>query len=533
MRNRNNIQIFKRWVPTWAIFVSLFIFLLPLASGLGLYSGGFSTAASFYGVDTIDIKYSMVVYYLAIASFFPLEARFFNFFSTKPYLLACLSIFLFFNVILYFTHSFKVLIVFRFLSGAISHGVIGMIFTLVFKQFHEQRSRILGYATMYSVLFGSAPLTYVLNAYLFSNYSFNSIFLFVVLAIVPGTVLMFVILRDDIDLRRNGKMPLKSVDWISFVVYASLLLSLSYFFLYGQYYYWFQSLRITLVFCGIIVLLITFVLRQNALEVPYIDMRVYKTRNFRIGMALLVVFYMGKGDLSLLNGFMTNSVNLDVYHYSYVMLFNGLGVVIGALLGGRYILAGLRIRIIWMIGFGSLLGYHLFALHVLNHQAEMVDLFMPLFLNGFGNGILIISIVIFYATAVPAEIGFSASVSGVAYRATTFSASMAITSMMGQYFHKIHHQRFSDSVTMTNPLATERISQYKHALLNRGASMHDSRAGAMKLLGKTVANQENLLFIKDYYLYMSFVLGFIIILIVTIPHFSYRIKKIRAKLIPI
>ncbi len=533
MANSNNLQIFKSWVPTWLIFATLFVFLLPIAPGLGLYAGGISTAASFYGVDNIDITYSMVVYYLAIASFFPLEARFFNYFSSKRYLIACLILFLTLNYILYKTHSFTLLFVLRFLGGMISHGVIGIVFTLVFKQFHEQRSRVLGYATMYAALFGSGALGYIMNAYVFSHYSFNSVFLFYIISIIPGAILMVVILRNYIDLRRNGRIPLKNVDWVSFVIYASLLLSVAYFFLYGQYYHWFASPRIVLCFCAIVFLLIIFVLRQIALKVPYIDLKIYKTRNFRIGMALLVVFYLGKGDLSMLNSFMTNSVHLDVYHFSYVMLINCAGIVIGSLLGARYILAGMRIRIIWLIGFGSLLAYHLFAMSVLSYQATIKELIMPLFLCGFGNGILIISIVIFYVTAVPPSIGFSASVSGVAYRSCTFVASMALTSMMGLRFQKIHHQSFSADVTKTNLIAMDRISGYSHSLLNHGTSVQDSNSGAMKLLGKAIAYQENLLFIKDYYLYISYLLGFVMILIVTTPHFSYRIKKIKSKFIPI
>jgi len=533
MANKNNIQIFKSWVPTWLIFVTLFVFLLPIAPGLGLYSGGISTAASFYGVDSVDIYFSMVVYYLAIASIFPLEARFFNFFSSKRYLIVCLIIFLFLNFLLYLTHNYTVLVVLRYVSGALSHGVIGIVFTLVFKQFHEQRSRVLGYATMYAALFGSGSLTYIINAYLLSNYSFNSIFLFYILSIIPGSIMMVVILRNYIDLRRNGKIPLKNVDWPSFVIYSSLLVTIAYFLLYGQYYQWFHSVHMVICFVAIVLLLIVFITRQQALKEPYIDLRVYKTRNFRIGMALLVVFYLGKGDLGLLNSFMTNSVNLDVYGYSYVMLINCAGIIIGSLLGARYILAGTRIRIIWMIGFGSLLAYHLFAIAVLNHQATIAELIMPLFLCGFGNGILIISIVIFYVTAVPPEIGFSASVSGVAYRSITFTGSMALTSFMALRFQKIHHQSFSAELTQANPLLKERITTYTNNLLNQGLPLQNGRAGAMKLLGKSVANQENLLFIKDYYWYMSVLLAFVIILIVTIPNFNYQIKKIKARFIPI
>ncbi len=533
MGNSKNAQIFKEWVPDWLVFVSLFIFLIPLGSGLGLYAGSISTAASFYGVDAIDINYSMMVYYLAIASIFPLEVKFFNYFSTKPYLIGCLAIFVGFNLLLYFNKSYSGLVVLRFFTGAISHGVIGMIFALIFRQFHEQRSRVLGYATLYSVLFGTGPLAYILTAHLFANHNFNSIFLVVILACIPGAILMLSIIKPKADLRKQGKLPLKSTDWISFVIYASFLLSLAYFMLYGQYYHWFQTMRMVLVFMGVVLLLLIFVMRQITLETPYIDLRIYKTRNFRIGIALLVFFYIAKSDLTLLAGFMRKSVNLDNYHYGYIMLINGVAIMFGALLGARYILAGTRIRIIWLMGFGALLGYHLIALHILGSQAEIVDLILPLFLNGFGIGLLIISIVIFYVTAVPPSIGFSASVSGVAFRATITTLSLALTSMAGQYFRKVHYQSFSHHVSQIHPTTMQRMVQYKQILLNHGASAVQSSAGTMQQLGANVSYQNQLLFIRDYFMLMSYFLVFVILLIATIPHFSYHIQKIKARLIPL
>ncbi len=534
MANSNNKQIFKEWVPTWLVYLTLFIFLLPLASVLGIYMGAIPTAAGFYGVNTSDIRFSVVVYYIAIASIFPLEAKFFSYFSSKPYLVSCVLIYILINVINYFTRNFTLFLVLRYLGGAISHGAIGIIFTLVFKQFHEQRSRVLGYATMYSVLFGSAPFSYILDANLFSDYDFNSLFLFKIFSILPGIIMMCLILRNDIDLRRIKKNSLKkSVDLISYLLYTSGLLSLAYFFLYGQLYNWFQSFRIQFTLSIGIFFLVIFILRQGVLKEPYINFRVYRTRNFRIGMLMLVFFYLAKGDMGILTSFVTHSVNLDGYHYGYVMMMNALGIVIGALLGGRYVLAGMRIRIIWMLGFGALLGYHIFSLAVLNNQAEARDLLIPLFLQGFGNGILIISIVIFYVTAVPPELGPSASVSGVGIRATTFSGSMALTSVLGLRFNKIHFERFGNSVTEVNPLATERIKMYRQALLNKGLGYHESTVGAIQQLGKSIQEQDSLLFIKDYYLYMTYMLFLVILLIATIPHFSYQIKKIKAKFIPL
>lgn len=532
MPNANNKRIFKAWVPTWLIYLSLLIFMLPIACTLGVYMGGMSTATSFYGVDSTDINYSVVVYYLAIVAGFPMEVRFFNYFSSKPYLIGCVGLAMLVNTTLYFNHNFALLLVLRFLGGTISLGVIGIVFNLVFNQFHAQRSRVLGYATMYTALFGSAPLAYLLDAWLFSNFDFNSVFLVGVFGVLPGLILMTIILRNGIDLRRNGKISLESLEWISYILYAAALLLLAYFMLYGQYYEWFRSARMVLCFAASLCLFTLFIIRQIILDNPYIDMRIFKTRNLRIGMGLLVIFYLAKGDMNLLNSFITNSVNLDVYHYGYVMIINFAGILIGTLLASRYLLAGMRIRMIWMMGFGALLGYHLVALVVLHRQAEITDLLLPLFLQGLGNGMLIISIVLFYVTAVPADIGFSASVTGVAFRSLTFTASMAITGYTGLIFEKIHRESLVSNITQDNPLVNDRLAQYAQNFLQNGASPQEGHSGAMRLLNQAIAHQDSLLFARDYFLYMSALLVIVLVLIATIPNFTYRIKKIRTKLIP-
>ena len=106
MASEKNQAIFKSWVPDWLILLAIFLFLLPIASVLGIYLAGTTSAMSYYRVDSTDIRYSVVVFYLAIASAFPLEKNFFNFFSSKIYLVGAGILFVSVNLILYFTNSF-------------------------------------------------------------------------------------------------------------------------------------------------------------------------------------------------------------------------------------------------------------------------------------------------------------------------------------------------------------------------------------------------------------------------------------------
>ncbi|WP_417885412.1 MFS transporter [Zunongwangia sp.] len=533
MASEKNQQIFREWVPDWLILIAIFLTLIPIASVLGIYLGGLSSAASYYGVDNTDIKYSVVVFYIAIATAFPLEKHFFNRFASKPYIVGCSIIFVLLNLLLYFSKNFAILLVFRFLGGMLSLGFIGTMFTLIFRQFHAQRSRVLGYATLYASLLGSAPLCQLLDAYVFTEYDFNIIFLFKIYGVIPGLLLLTSFMKNSVDLRSEGKIILERIDWKSFILYASGLLSLAYTLLYGQYYQWFSNQRIVFTCIGAIFFLLCFVFRQLKLDRPYINLSIFKIRNFRIGMLLLVVFYFSKGDLSVLYGYMANSVNLDVYHKSYLMISNAFGIVAGAALTARFVLAKTSIRLVWITGFLALLGFHVYSLFLLSANGEGIDLLIPLFLQGFGNGTLMLSIVIFYATSVPKEIAFSASVTGVGFRATTFTASMALVAFMSLHQQKIHKQHFSEEITSTNQLANNRLAGYQQVFKKNGASSLQAKAGSKKLMAKAIGKQTNLLFARDYYLYMSIFIGIVILGIALIPHFHYQLRKIGDKLIPI
>lgn len=532
MASEKNQDIFKSWAPDWLVLIGIFMLLIPVASVLGIYMAGINSAASYYGIDPIDVRMSVVIFYLAIACAFPLEKHFFNRFSSRPYLIGCGLIYVAINLILYATSSFAVLLVLRFLGGVLSLSFIGISFSMIFKQFHAQRSRVLGYATLYTSLFATAPLAQILDAYVFTEFDFNVIFLVKIYALIPGLLLFLFLLKPKVDLRPEGKIAFKNVDWKSFVLLAAALIIVAYILLYGQYYHWLKSMRITFCMIAFVFLMMLFVVRQLKLKDPYIDLRVFKERNFRIGMLLLIAFYFAKGDTSALYGFFRNSVNLDMYNRGYVMLINALGIIVGAALTARFVLAKMNIRLIWISGFGALLAYHLLSLKVISNQAEMGDLVLPLFLQGFGNGSLILAIVIFYVTAVPPKIGFSASVTGVAFRFFTFTASMALVSFMSLHQQKVHQQSFAEHLTADNPVATQQIAEYSEALQQEG-NLVESPKAAKALLSREIAKQTNLMFVRDYFIYMSVFIGLVILAIALIPHFHYKIRKIGAKLIPV
>lgn len=525
-------SIFKSWVPKWLIKAVIFLVILPAVSMLAGYIGGISSAASYYGLDPTDIQFSIVLYYVGIASFFPLERRFFSYFASKTYFLMSILLFTAINLVLYTTNNALLFFVLRFLGGAVTVAMIGITLSLIFSQFHSDRTRVLGYAIFYGTLLISNAFAYLFDAYVFQNYDFNVMYLAIIYVQIPGVLLLFLCLKTNIRLHTK-RFPLHQLDWKSFVIYSSLLLLIAYVILYGQFYNWFESIRIWVCVGSIMILLATFIIIQKSNKRPFIDLTIYKFRNFRIGGLLLVLYYICKGDLSAANTFLFNDMGLDSYHYAYIMFFNALGIIVGIAITARFLLSKRNIRLIWLTGFAFLLIYHIQMFFVFGSQANEESVLLPLFFQGLGNGILMLSIVMFTIASVPESKSFSASLSGISFRFFAFTVSLALISFMNLRQVSVHYHELGNSVTTLNFESTERLQLYENMALAKGASTIKAKVLAKKLLGKAVANHTNILFARDYYYFMGIVIFFIMLGIALIPNFHYHFRKIGAKVIPI
>lgn len=525
-------NIFKSWVPKWLIRVIIFLVILPAASMLAGYIGGITSAASYYGLDPTDIQFSMVLYYVGIASFFPLERRFFSYFASKTYFLMSILLFTGINLLLYSTQNALLFFVLRFFGGAITVAIIGVTLNLLFSQFHSERSRVLGYAVFYGTLLISNAFTYLFDAYIFQNYNFNVLYLAIIYVQIPGALLLFLCLKTDIRLHTK-RFPLLNLDWKSFLIYSSLLSLIAYVILYGQYYNWFESIRIWICIGTIMLLFATFILMQKKKKRPFIDLSIYEFRNFRIGGLLLVLYYICKGDLSVANSFLFNQMGLDTFHYAYVMFFNALGILVGIAITARFLLRKRNMRLIWLTGFAFLLLYHIQMFFVFGSQANEESVLLPLFFQGMGNGILMLSIVMFTISSVPESKSFSASLSGVSFRFFAFTVSLALISFMNLRQASVHYHALGNTVTTLNFESNKRLQLYENLALAKGASAMKAKVMAKKLLGKAIANHTNMLFARDYYYFMGIVIFFIMLGIALIPHLHFRFRKIGARLIPI
>lgn len=189
------------------------------------------------------------------------------------------------------------------------------------------------------------------------------------------------------------KFPLLGIDWAGMVLWAALLLQLSYLFDYGDWYDWWNSSVIRMLTGTSLITFGAALWRMFAVRHPFIGPAIWKFRYMRPIMLLITVVEALMGAEYVLEDIFLE----EGLHYDAIMgaVLNG-AVGVGALAGCLFSLwwmKGMRysyVRLI-MIGLLALIGYLVGMYFLISPHIGRDMLFGPLFCRGVASAILGIS----------------------------------------------------------------------------------------------------------------------------------------------
>ena len=318
-------------------------------------------------------------------------------------------------------------------------------------------------------------------------------------------------------------MPLYQLDFYSFFLYSCLLCSMGYILLYGEQYYWFQDARIVwnTFACGALLALMIF--RQLHMKRPYLNLSVFRSRNFNIGVLLILTLYIVRGALGMTSQYFATVLGMDPIHIGYLMLANIGGIIFSVLISSRLIILKRPMRLIWLYGFFLLLVFHVWMWFLFSTEANATTFIIPLALQGMGAGMLMAPIIVFMISSVPPALAGSASAMGVFFRFTGFCSSIAVINYFQLQHKAIHINRFQDQLNGVNSITGDRLSAYAKALSAKGVAPDQSARIARGLLSRAIDTQAALRTMMDYYLFISIIL-FIILLVITLFPYLNRTR---------
>ena len=524
----NNVSkpLFKPWVPEWLIRGSIGLMMLPLLALFGLFTSNISAAAGYYGIEPIDIQYSTIVYYAALASFYSLEQRFFNYIPTKQYFIINVVLLMATCYVCYYTRSPFVFFLTRFLQGIFTGGINSVCITLIFRRLSGERSREVGYSVFYGLLVISSPLVMFMASMIIEYFDYQALYKAMIYMVLPGSVLLMGIMNN---VRLGRRFPLYQLDWASFIYYACFLCLFGYVLIYGQTNYWLENFHIWTCIGALLLIIPLFVIRQVNLKRPFLNLAVFKYSNFCIGAFLLIPFYICRGSLNITSHYIEAVLGMDPIHVSELMLANMIGVAVSVLVSSRLILLKKPMRMIWLSGFGFLLLFHGWMYFLFSTEADASTFILPLIVQGLGAGTIMTPLIIFTVSSVPAVIGSSASMAGILFRFTGFTLSMAMITSFQLFSKSTHQDDFRNQVTLLSTVTTDRLAGYEHQIESHGIPHDQASKIATGLLNKAIEKQMLLRYAMDYYSWICQGILFIMLLIALYPYFSHTVLNLKTR----
>lgn len=493
----HSTSLFKEWVPLWLIKIAIFLVLFSTTMLLAVGTVNVNAAAGYYGVEPADISYSMLVFYAALVSFIPIERRLSSRIQVRHYLIIVLLLNIGLSLLSYQAMDIRYIYVLRFLHGFCCGAVVSVSLGLIFRNLPSERSREIGYSIFYSMLLTVPPFTALVTTSLVDSADFNNVYLVAAAAPVPGTILLYALLNNGYLVKR--KIALYRMEWSSFVYLGVVLLCIAYVCVYGQQKEWLEDAGIVRCLVIIVVFSVLNALRQRSLKRPFIHLEVFSTRNFCIGVLLLVILYMSRGAVNVSTTYFTTVLGMDPAQLNKIMIVNMLGAVAGVFLSSRMMLALHHIRRILFTGFTVLFAFHGWMYFLFSQNAEASSFLIPLLLQGLGAGMLITPIVLFTVSSVPHHLTNSAAMTGMAFRFFGTCISTGIISYFQLAIVKNHYEQTMQEVTLAQNNTVDRLLLYKTALSSRGMGAEQAGKAAYGLLNKAGTAVAYTRFAMDYY----------------------------------
>jgi hypothetical protein len=106
---------------------------------------------------------------------------------------------------------------------------------------------------------------------------------------------------------------------------------------------------------------------------------------------------------------------------------------------------------------------------------------------------------------------------------------MALINFFQLSSKSFHYHSLQGQVTTLNLSSSERLSMYEKLLQGRGLSADDASHAATVLLNKAVNTQAQLRYAMDYYMIISWVIIFVMLLIALFPFINKTAINLRSK----
>lgn len=494
---------------------------------LGVYTSNVAYAASFLDVEPEDLQFAMCVTYGTLLATILIESRFSSFFPAKNYLMAVYSLIAITIVSSAYITNFALFLLLRVLEGILMALPVITIRQLLIERFHSKNAIVIGFSFYYGSLLLSTPFIMNIAVWFLDNYDWKYMLYVSGFLQVLNVFLIMITFKGH---RITKKIPLYQIDWISYFLVLTAILSGAYFFVYAEKKYWFESEQMVLTLTISFIAAGLFVFKELSVKRPSFNFEVFKYANLRTGFLLFFLFYISRATLGLCHGAMFSIWNWDPERVAAVQYINGFGNVIGLILSAIFLIKAVPTKYIFIFGFSLLAIFHFWFTFLFVPDIALSDIIIPYVLQGIGVGLLFVPLILFTTASVPAEMAVSSGIVGVAGRFWGSTIGFCIMQNAVVFLQKKHFLKFSQVVTANSNEAQETIAKTAQSFIAKGYSVDNARTLALKKVFSGITKQSVLLSNMEIYTVVGYGLVILIVFICFNQHLKQTFNLFKSKL---
>jgi DHA2 family multidrug resistance protein len=449
-----------------------------------------------------EATWVLTSYLVANAIVLPMTGWLGNYFGRKRVLLSCIMMFTVASVLCGLAWSLPTLVLARILQGVGGGAMVPIAQSIMLESFPPQKRGVAMAAFAQGVVV--APiLGPVIGGWITDSYSWRWIFYINVPVGIFAVVMARWVVEDPPYIKRDVKA---SIDYIGFGLLAVWLATMQIVLDKGQEADWFGADWVRWFTLVSILSFLAFVWWEFQSDHPLVNLRVFKNRNFTVGLILMTslaaILYGTTAQLPL---FLQTLMGYPALQAGYAMSPRGVAAFFTTFLVGRLV-GKIRMRTMLFFGF-SMLAYSSWLLSRINLQVGMGSVIWPSVFNGIAISFIFVPL----TTATMSQLGQQqiGNASGLYNLMRNLGGSIGIafvTTMLARGA-QVHQSLMVGHLAPDNPAFVQQLAAAKNVLgqqTDSVSAMKQAYSGLYSLLDQ----QAHLwAFVDNFYIFGLLALG--------------------------
>jgi MFS transporter, DHA2 family, multidrug resistance protein len=493
----NGEQYWQPSISPWIIAVSVMLATFMEVLDTSVANVSLPHMAGSFSATTTEATWILTSYLISNAIILPSAAWFSSVFGRKKFFITCIALFTLSSFLCGISTSLSMLIMARIFQGLGGGALQPISQAILLESFpKEQRGAamaVFGLGVVTAPIIGPT-----LGGWITDNFSWHWIFLINIPIGIAAIIMSHAFVEDPPHVKNSKN---SRIDFIGFGFMAVWLATLQIMLDKGNQVEWFSTNWMVWLAVVSSMSFIIFVIWELYTKEPIVNLKIFRDRNFAVGIALItVVGSVLYGTLALLPLFLQTLMGYNAETSGLTISPRGIGSFLTIVIVGRILINKIDNRLLVVLGF-LLLGYSNLMLGDINFSIGISNIVLPNVLSGVALGLIFIPLSnLTFNTLSVEKIANGTGIFNL-MRNIGGSIGISLVAEILSRFSQVHQTYLVAHTTPYDPIYVEKLQEAAQFFALKSGTVMGALQ-AQGLMYQTVLRQANLLgFVTNFRLF--------------------------------